>query len=62
MRGVREGRGWWPPRDGGALADAYAEFLAHLDPELAEGRPEYDKHRASIQEFRQAAAGGRAGS
>ncbi len=49
-------------RDEGALADAYAEFLGDVGAELAEGRLQYEKHRASIHEFRQAAVGGRAES
>jgi hypothetical protein len=52
-------------RDDRAMAEAYAGFLAHVDAELAAGRPEYEEHRASIDQFGRAAAaagGRRAGS
>jgi hypothetical protein len=51
-------------RDDRAMAKAYAGFLQHVEAELAAGRPEYEEHRSSIEQFRQAAvaataAGGR---
>jgi hypothetical protein len=52
-------------RDDRAMAEAYAGFLEHVDAELAAGRPEYQEHRASLDQFGRAAAragGGRAGS
>jgi predicted nucleic acid-binding Zn ribbon protein len=52
-------------RDDRAMAEAYAGFLEHVDAELAAGRPEYEEHRTSIDQFGRAAAaagGRRAGS
>lgn len=37
-------------RDSVALAAAYRDFLAHEAAETARGRPEYDAHRATIDE------------
>ena len=53
-------------RDDRALAEAYAGFLQHEKAELAAHRPEYEEHRSSIDQFREAAVfaapGRRAGS
>ena len=49
-------------KDDQALARAYADFLKHYDPELKAGRVEYEEHKTSIAEFRQAATQAKAGS
>ena len=49
-------------KDDQALARAYADFLKHYDAELKAGRVEYEEHKASISEFRQAAIQAKAGS
>jgi hypothetical protein len=43
-------------RDNRAMAKAYAGFREHVDAELAAGRPEYEEHRTSIDQFGRAAA------
>lgn len=42
-------------RDEPALAKAYAGFQEHYDAEMKAGRPEYEEHKISVDEFRQAA-------
>lgn len=42
-------------KDEPALAKAYAGFQQHYDAEMKAARPEYDEHKTSIAEFRQAA-------
>jgi hypothetical protein len=47
-------------KDQKALARAYRGFLKHYDGEMKAGRPEYQEHRTSLDDFRKAAldAGG----
>jgi hypothetical protein len=47
-------------KDDPALRRAYADFLQHYEAESKAGRPEYEEHRRSLDDFRQAArrAGG----
>jgi hypothetical protein len=50
-------------KDEKALGRAYSGFLKHYDAEMKAGRPEYQEHRTSLDDFRKAAldaAGGRA--
>jgi len=49
-------------KDEKALGRAYRGFLKHYDAEMKAGRPEYQEHRTSLDDFRKAAldaAGGR---
>jgi hypothetical protein len=47
-------------KDEKALGQAYSGFLKHYDAEMKAGRPEYQEHRRSLDDFRKAAleAGG----
>jgi hypothetical protein len=47
-------------KDQKTLSRAYSGFLKHYDAEMKAGRPEYQDHRTSLDEFRKAAldAGG----
>jgi len=47
-------------KDEKALDRAYSGFLKHYDAEIKAGRPEYQEHRRSVDDFRKAAlqAGG----
>jgi hypothetical protein len=47
-------------KDEKALDRAYSGFLKHYDPEMKAGRPEYQEHRTSLEDFHKAAleAGG----
>jgi hypothetical protein len=47
-------------KDDKALDRAYSDFLKHYDAETKAGRPEYQEHQRSLDDFRQAArkAGG----
>jgi hypothetical protein len=47
-------------KDEKALDRAYSGFLKHYDSEMKTGRPEYQEHRTSLEDFRKAAleAGG----
>jgi hypothetical protein len=47
-------------KDEKALDQAYSGFLKHYDAEMRAGRPEYQEHRTSLEDFRKAAleAGG----
>jgi predicted nucleic acid-binding Zn ribbon protein len=50
-------------KDEKALDEAYSGFLKHYDAEMKAGRPEYQEHRRSLDDFRKAAleaGGGRA--
>ena len=50
-------------KDEKALDQAYSGFLKHYDTEMKAGRPEYQEHRRSLDDFRKAAleaGGGRA--
>jgi hypothetical protein len=50
-------------KDEKALDQAYSGFLKHYDAEMKAGRPEYQEHRRSLDDFRKAAleaGGGRA--
>jgi zinc-ribbon domain len=50
-------------KDEKALDQAYGGFLKHYDAEMKAGRPEYQEHRKSLDDFRKAAleaGGGRA--
>jgi hypothetical protein len=50
-------------KDAKALDRAYDGFLKHYDQEMKAGRPEYQEHRTSLDDFRKAAleaGGGRA--
>jgi hypothetical protein len=49
-------------KDDKALARAYADFMKHYDAELKAGRVEYEEHKNSIAEFRQAVTQAKAGS
>jgi hypothetical protein len=42
-------------KDRNALDRAYGGFLRHYDTEMKAGRPEYQDHRTSIDDFRKAA-------
>jgi len=42
-------------KDDRALNKAYADFLAHYDPEIKRARPEYEEHKTSLDDFRKAA-------
>ena len=46
-------------KDDRALDKAYADFLAHYDPEIKRARPEYEEHKTSLDDFRRAALGAR---
>lgn len=49
-------------KDEKALDRAYSGFLKHYDSEMKAGRPEYQEHRTSLDDFRKAAleaSGGR---
>jgi hypothetical protein len=45
-------------KDTKALDRAYSGFLKHYDPEMKAGRPEYQEHRTSLDDFRRAATSG----
>jgi len=49
-------------KDDKALARAYADFMKHYDAELKAGRVEYEEHKNSIAEFRQAVTQAKPGS
>jgi hypothetical protein len=53
-------------KDNKALGQAYSDFLKHYDTEMKAGRPEYQEHSTSIDDFRKAALeaknGGASGS
>jgi hypothetical protein len=42
-------------KDDVALKQAYADFLGHYEAEMALGRPEYNDHKRSVDDFRTAA-------
>jgi hypothetical protein len=44
-------------RDQKTLDRAYSGFLKHYDAEMKAGRPEYQDHRTSLDDFRKAALG-----
>ena len=47
--------------DAEAMARAYATFAADYEAEMAAGRPEYDHHRITIDQFRVASYGAKSG-
>ncbi|HEU5153966.1 MAG TPA: hypothetical protein VFU03_04505 [Gemmatimonadales bacterium] len=38
--------------DKAGIAQAHKEFLSHYDAEIAQNRPEYQEHKAALEEFR----------
>ncbi|HEX3233984.1 MAG TPA: hypothetical protein VHR41_07285 [Gemmatimonadales bacterium] len=42
-------------KDAKALDQAYSGFMKHYDAEVKVGRPEYEEHRRSLEDFRGAA-------
>jgi hypothetical protein len=39
-------------KDEKALGESYTQFLKHYDAEMKANRPEYEEHRASVENFR----------
>jgi hypothetical protein len=42
-------------KDQKGLSQAYGDFLKHYDAEMKAGRPEYQEHSTSVEDFRKAA-------
>jgi hypothetical protein len=42
--------------DRAGIAQAHRAFLAHYDAEIAQNRPEYQEHKAALEEFRRQAS------
>jgi hypothetical protein len=42
-------------KDQKVLSQAYVDFLRHYDAEMKAGRPEYQEHKTSVEDFRKAA-------